>query len=248
MRRRLAGCAGTAGLLLALAAAVALGGCGSGDPTAYVTCVDSTHSTVGVRHAYKPELMTIAEEAAEDQGDLYVDACGSNATGTVRWRLTKELRTEQDLSGVLLENWAASQAKKLKGEFSDLLATTSPDPGTPLGKILGVIARKCAADPGPCKAYILTDASWWDNGLKVYDGVPAQEERDYLKTFGPLVRGLDGASVYFVGVGLGTDLGEQRLHEARKVAEALVKAGGGTVAYWDVSLGEEEEEHHGQAG
>jgi hypothetical protein len=228
-------------LSAALLTAVGLSACG-GDPTAHVACVDSTYSTEDVRQGYEPELVTIAERAAEDQGHLYVDACGANATGTVDWTVKKEFETSQDLSGLLLEKWADREAEKLEPEFREVLGKTSSHSGTPLGKILGVIARKCESDPGPCDAYVLTDASWWDNRLKVYDGVTPQEEREYLKTFGPLVQGLKGAKVYFLGVGQGTDLGEQRLHEAREVAEALVEAGGGEVVFWDVGFEAEEEE------
>lgn len=242
MRDRIVTAAGGAAALAAAALlALALVGCG-GDTVARVVCVDSSRSTIDVRKDYKPELITIAEQAAEDQGELYVDACGSNATGTVRWAVRSEFETEQDLSGVLLTGWAGKEAGKLEPDFDTLLGKTSEDPGTPLGKIFGVMARKCEADPGPCDVYVLTDASWWDNLLKAYDGVTPQEEKRYLDKFGPLVEGLDGAKVSFVGVGLGTDMGEQRLDEARKVAEALVEAGGGEVVFWDVSLGAEESE------
>lgn len=243
MSGRIGGRRGAALSVALLIAASALSGCGGGgEPTTFVACVDSTHSTVEVRPHYRPELLTIAEKAAEAQGNLYVDACGSNATGTVDWTVTKEFQTEQDLSGVVLRQWATSQAKDLEGDLNDVLTKTSPDPGTPLGEILGVIARKCEADPGPCEAYVLTDASWWDKRLKVYNGVTPKEKQDYVAAYGPLVKGLDGASVSFVGVGLGTDLGEEGLNEAREVAEALVEAGGGKVVYWDVSLSADEDD------
>jgi hypothetical protein len=224
------------------ALALVMGGCGSGGTgsaarTSFVVCVDSTYSTANIRAHYLPDLLAVEARAAMDGARTYVDACGSNATGTVDWKIEKDMATRETLEGALREEAAASHAKKLEPELDSILAETSQGPGTPLGKILAVMARQCEVDPGPCRAFVLTDAAWDDGLMKAWDGVSATEEQHYLARFGHLVGGLRGVDVYFSGVGLGTHMGEQHLHEARRVAKALVKAGGGKVVSWDVNLG-----------
>jgi hypothetical protein len=224
--------------VLLCAATIGLGACGgSSDLTAFIVCVDSTQSTEEVRDEYMPDLISVAEAAVRKGGRLYVDACGYNATGTVKWPIREVLKPHGELDEALEKEAAAHRARELEPEFTTVLEENSPHPGTPLAKILGVIARQCAVDPGPCEAYVLTDGVWWDKLLRISDGVTESEEERYVKTFGPLLGGLNGAKVYFAGVGLGTEVGEQRLSEARRVAEALVEAGGGKVVNWDVNLG-----------
>lgn len=230
-----------AAALLAALFAVGFTGCfGCGEDaelTTYVVCVDSTHSTDEVRSDYMPDLVAVAERGVLNGAHLYADACGSNATGTVQWRVDKVLRPRQALTGILKEKSAATRAKKMRQEFEEVLSRNSPHAGTPLAKILGVVARECAANSGPCEAFILTDAVWWDDLLRVPNGVSSDEEQAYVERFAPLLDGLDGAKVSFAGVGLGTEVvGEQRLAEARDVAEALVEAAGGEVVFWDVKL------------
>jgi hypothetical protein len=227
--------------LFAALLVLGLAGCfGSGENdelTTYVVCVDSTHSTDEVRSDYMPDLVAVAERGVMTGAHLYADACGSNATGTVQWRIDKVLRPRQALTGILKEKSATTRAEKMRQEFEAVLAKNSPHAGTPLAKILGVVARECAANSGPCEAFVLTDGVWWDNLLRITDGVTPDEEQAYVERFAPLLDGLKGAKVSFAGVGLGTEvIGEQRLAEAQKVAEALVKAAGGRVVFWDVKL------------
>lgn len=231
-----------AALTAALALFVcALAGCGGGSDAGrmtYVICVDSTYSTDDVRPEYMQTLLAIAERGVDEGVHIYADACGSNATGTVKWPVDKDLELHQDYDGIMKSEVIASKAKKMEPEFEEnVIDRTSPEPGTPLGEMLAVIARQCKVDPGPCEAYVLTDAAWDDPWLSIRDGIDKQEKKSYLARYVPLLAGLKDVPVYFGGVGHGTKLGEQRLAEAEDIAKTLIKDAGGTLVVWDVNLG-----------
>jgi hypothetical protein len=224
-----------------LLSALVLSACGGGDhaqsdAASRIVCVDSTFSTDAVRARYLPGIEEVAREAANAHAPFYAAACGANATGTVDWPVHKVFASRAIYSGELAAQYADSQVKKIIPRLKRLVETSSPQPGTPLGQMLAVAARQCAAVGGGCSVFVFTDGGWADRLLRVRDGVTAAEQRRYVAAYAPRLRGLAGASVYFVGVGFGTSLGEARLHDAQRVATALVQKAGGQVKSWNVRL------------
>lgn len=210
------------------------GGSGSGAPR--IACVDSTDSTAGIRAGYLPGLEAVALAAAEDEAPFYAAACGANATGTVNWPVHKEFEIDGALSGDLAIESAKHSIKQLTPRLRRITRIASKRSGTPLGEMLAVAARQCAAVGGGCEVFLFTDGEWADRLLRVRYGVTRAEQQRYIATYAPRVRGLAGATVRFVGVGYGTSLGEVRLAAAEHVATVLVRAGGGKVGAWSTHL------------
>jgi hypothetical protein len=231
-------------LLAAVAVIAILGvaGCGGGGDSsaapATLVCVDSTHSTSKVRASYLPDLKSLASRAASEAGPFYVASCGSNATGTVRWPIHQQFARDSFLSGELAAEQAESEAKRATPQLERLVEVTSSKPGTPLGEMLSVAAGQCEAANRKCKVYIFTDGEWADGLLRVRGGVDTKERERYLHEYVPRLGGLAGASVWFVGVGYGTQMGALRLGEAEEVARLLVEEAGGRFEGWSVRLTE----------
>jgi hypothetical protein len=235
MRRRYALAIAIAGLVT-----LALTACGSGghagNPSAWIACVDDTISTDGLRTSYLPGLEDIAEDAATEEGQFFASDCGANATGTARWPIHKRFEVEEGFDGELAAEAIESQARHLTPRLEQLTTASSTHSGTPLGQMLAVAARQCAAAGGHCHLVMFTDGGWADHLLRVKDGVTTAERRRYLTTYAPRLHGLVGASVVFAGVGAGTHLGEPRLGKAKRIATELVERAGGHVVSWNVRL------------
>jgi hypothetical protein len=119
--------------------------------------------------------------------------------------------------------------------IKDLLQVQSHD-GTPIGEMLAVTARQCEQAGGDCAIYIFTDGEWADKLLRVSDGISKEEREDYLDVYVDRLSGLSGSTVNFVGVGLGTRMGEVHLDEAHQIVSELVEKSGGTMGFWTTRL------------
>lgn len=226
-----------AGVTAALVALVALLGIAEDDgpgTTPVLVCIDSTASTDGVRRSYRPDVMRVAREAADDRALFYLAACGANATGKVNWPVRGRLGGE--LSGGLGAEQVEKELAQVSERFGRLAGATSTQGGTPFGEMLAVAARQCEQLGAPCDIYLFTDGEWADGLLRVKDGVSRRERATYLRTYLPQIADLAGTEVNFVGVGFGTAIGEVRLGEARDIAAALVQAATGEMGTWTVSL------------
>lgn len=232
------------GAVASLAVVVLLLGLAEGSPPnngrPVIVCVDSTVSTDGVRASYRPDLKTVIRRAALHQARFYAASCGANATGSVDWPIHRTFTSS--FGGDLAREQADHQVNvTVKGSkhsegLDELLATSSKQPGTPLGEMLAVVARQCEQVGGNCSIYLFTDGEWAGKHLKVSDGVSETERRDYLKTYVPQLTDLSGSQVNFVGVGYGTSMGEVRLGEAREIAAELVQGAGGEMGIWTTRL------------
>ena len=108
------------------------------------------------------------------------------------WPVHKIFAARAIYSGELAAQYADSQVKGIVPRLERLVKTSSPQPGTPLGEMLAVAARQCAAVGGRCLLYVFTDGGWADRLLRVRDGVTATEQRRYVAAYAPRLRGLAG--------------------------------------------------------
>lgn len=214
------------------------------DAEPVIVCVDSTVSTEGVRTGYLSDLEAVARQAAIRQARLYAAACGANATGTVGWPVERKFESSYEVGSEKAEEQAGNEAKEVtKGNeakeekgLEDLVETSSTRNGTPLGEMLAVAARQCGQAGGDCIVYLFTDGEWADGELKVSDGVTREERKGFLDTYVPKLTGFAGSEVNFIGVGLGTKIGEVHLNEAREVAAELVQGAGAEMGSWATRL------------
>jgi hypothetical protein len=212
----------------------------SGKAAPVLVCIDSTVSTDDVRGKYAVDLEAVARRAAYRQAHFYAAACGANATGEVDWPVHRKFRstyTSDALSKEQLEHQADQviEGTQTREGVSDLLEVVSHD-GTPVGEMLAVTARQCEQAGGSCAIYLFTDGEWADGLLRIRDEVSEQERKRYLETYVPRLSGLEGSTVNFVGVGLGTVVGELRLAEAKEIAEELIEEAGGKMGFWTTRL------------
>ena len=230
-------------VLIALALMLLLIGNGSdGGPHSgpVLICIDSTVSTDDVRGKYEQDIKEVVRRAALHQAHFYAAACGANATGEVDWPVSR--RFEGTYSGKSLnEEQLEHKAEQVmfgtsKSEgIKDLLEVESHD-GTPIGEMLAVTGRQCEQAGGDCAIYLFTDGEWADELLRVRDGISEGERKGYLDVYVDRLSGLSGSTVNFVGVGLGTQIGEVRLDEAHTIVTELVEKAGGTVGFWTTRL------------
>lgn len=205
-----------------------------------LVCIDSTVSTDDVRDKYEVDLETVVQRAAVHRANFYAAACGANSTGEVNWPVHKRFASDYSSESLAREQ-LEHQADEVKEGTAhsegtdDLLDTVSHD-GTPLGEMLAVTARQCEQAGGECAIYLFTDGEWADGLLRIRDGVSERERRRYLEAYEEKLGGLRGSTVNFVGVGLGTVVGEVRLDEARAIAADLIEAAGGEPGFWTARL------------
>lgn len=216
------------------------GGEGGTHSEPVLICIDSTTSTDKVRPKYEQDINDVVRRAALHQAHFYAAACGANATGEVDWPVSK--RFEGTYSGKSLnEEQLEHKAEQVmlgtsRSEgIKDLLEEESHD-GTPIGEMLAVTARQCKQAGGGCAIYLFTDGEWADGLLRVRDGISKEERERYLKVYAHRLSGLSGSTVNFVGVGLGTHMGEVRLDEAHSIVTELVEEAGGTMGFWTTRL------------
>jgi hypothetical protein len=208
-----------------------------------LVCIDSTVSTDDVRAKYQVDAESIVRQAARNQNHLYAAACGANATGNVDWPVEERFRTtysseilsKQELNHQVREVINGPEEDAQEQGIVDLLAVVSKET-TPIAEMLAVTARQCEQAGGECQIYMFTDGEWADGLMRIKDGVSRHERRRYLQVYVPRLRGFAGSTVNFVGVGLGTEVGEVRLDEARSVASELVEQAGGRMGHWTTRL------------
>ncbi|HEX6455333.1 MAG TPA: hypothetical protein VF009_02295 [Solirubrobacterales bacterium] len=211
------------------------------DSRPVLVCVDSTLSTDGVREKYESDLEKVVRRSAMRQDTLYAAACGANATGEVDWPIQKTFRKNYSDERFGREELEQQAAEVIEGNGSeegvvDLLDSRSHE-GTPIGEMLAVTARQCAQARGSCEIYVFTDGEWADSLLRIRGGISDTERRNYLREYDrKKLAGLGGSTVNFIGVGLGTEIGELRLDEARELAKELVEQAGGTMGSWSTRL------------
>lgn len=242
-RERATGAAAIAVALLVMAAIVFLPGTEpAAEPPAHsqevLICVDSTESTDGVREKYRVDLEKVVHRAALRQDHLLAAACGANATGEVDWPVGRWFRAEYSNPRFAKEELESQGEVVIDGNeekegIVDLLEVDSKET-TPMGEMLAVMARQC--DGAGCQIYFFTDGEWADRLLRVKDGISETERERYLEAYGDKLDGLAGSTVNFIGVGLGTNIGEVELAEAKSVAEELVEEGGGEMGLWRTRL------------
>lgn len=233
---------------LAVAAIVFIpGGSGGVDlPPAepVLVCIDSTKSTDDVRRKYMSDTELLVRRTASRQDRLLVAACGANATGEVDWPVKRRFKMTYP-SEVLARQQLQHQVREVidgRGEgeerkigIVDLIESVSKET-TPVGEMLAVAARQCEHERGGCQIYMFTDGEWADELLRIKDGITDREIARYLRSYVPRLGGLSGSTVNFVGVGLGTQVGELRLDEARSIASELIEEAGGKVGFWTTRL------------
>ncbi len=231
-------------VVLALVGLFFLIGLGEDDSKSHagpvLMCIDSTVSTDDVRDKYKTDADTLVSRAAHKEAHFYAAACGANATGEVDWPVSKWFRGTYSSDALNREQLNHQADEVMEGTLAkegiaDLLEVESHD-GTPLGEMLAVTARQCEQAGGHCAIYLFTDGEWADGLLHVRDGVSKQDRERYLETYVPRLGGLEGSTVNFVGVGLGTSIGEVSLDEAKTVAQDLVEGAGGKMGFWTTRL------------
>lgn len=202
-----------------------------------LVCIDSTESTDDVRDKYQVDLEKVVRQAAFHQDHLLAAACGANATGEVDWPVGRFFRAtySEDFANQELEKQAdiVIDGNEEKEGIVDLLEIDSKET-TPMGEMLAVTARQC--DGGGCQIYFFTDGEWADDLLRVKDGVSDEERERYVDAYADRLEGLEGSTVHFIGVGLGTVIGEVALDEAKSVAKELVEEAGGEMGYWKTRL------------
>jgi hypothetical protein len=208
-------------------------------PTTLI-CIDSTVSTDDVRSKYEVDLGVVVQRAAVHRAQFYAAACGANATGEVNWPVHKRFHDSYSSDALSREQLEHQADDVMEGTadsvgIDDLLEVTSHD-GTPLGEMLAVTARQCEQAGGSCAIFLFTDGEWADGLLRVRDGVSEQERREYLAKYKHKLDGLQGSTVNFVGVGLGTKIGELRLAEARSIAGDLIEEASGELGFWTARL------------
>ena len=203
-----------------------------------LVCIDSTKSTDGVRGKYQIDLEKVVRQAAFHQDHLLAAACGANATGEVDWHVGRWFRASYSSDRFAKEELEDQADTVIDGNeekegIVDLLEIDSKET-TPMGEMLAVTARQC--DGEGCQIYFFTDGEWADDLLRVKDGVSDEERERYVDTYVPRLSDLAGSTVHFIGVGLGTEMGEVRLDEAKSVAKELVEDAGGQMGYWKTRL------------
>ena len=204
-----------------------------------LVCVDSTESTDDVRNKYQVDLEKVVRRAAFRQDHLLAAACGANATGEVYWPVGRWFRTTYSNDRFAKEELESQAEIVIEGTdekegIVDLLDIDSKET-TPMGEMLAVTARQCDGDG--CQIYFFTDGEWADHLLRVKGGISDSERKRYLKTYDvDRLGGLEGSTVNFIGVGLGTEIGEVALDEARSVAMELVEEAGGKMGLWKTRL------------
>jgi hypothetical protein len=203
-----------------------------------LVCIDSTESTDDVRDKYQVDLEKVARQAAFRQDHLLAAACGANATGEVDWPVGRWFTTTYSSDRFAREELESQAETVIEGNdekegIVDLLEIESKET-TPIGEMLAVTARQCDGDD--CQIYLFTDGEWADHILRVKEGISDTEKKDYIKTYGDKLGGLEGSTVNFIGVGLGTKIGEVALEEAKLVAMELVEGGGGEMGRWKTRL------------
>lgn len=201
-------------------------------------CIDSTESTDDVRDKYQVDLEKVVQQAAFRQDHLLAAACGPNATGNVDWPVGRWFRTSYSKDSFAKEELEDQADGVINGNdekegIVDLLDVVSSET-TPFGEMLAVTARQCAGDG--CQIYFFTDGEWADHLLRIKGGISEDERSQYVEAYVPRLSGLEGSTVHFVGVGLGTKIGELRLDEARSVSAELVEKAGGEMGYWKARL------------
>lgn len=201
-------------------------------------CVDSTASTDDVRDEYQVDLERVVQQAAFHQDRLRAAACGANATGEVNWPVGRWFRatySNDRFAKEELEDQAETviEGNEEKEGIVDLLQVSSKET-TPMGEMLAVTARQC--DDEGCQIYFFTDGEWADGQLRVKEGISDEERENYLYTYADRLEGLKGSTVHFIGVGLGTVIGEVALDEAKLIARELVEEAGGEMGYWKARL------------
>lgn len=203
---------------------------------AVVVCIDSTHSTKGVRDSYLRDIETVVEEAADRRAKFYAAACGENATGSVNWPVRQEFAIDSYSKALEKEALQNLQAEAMNGVRKEI-KKTSPEGGTPMAEMLAVAAGKCEQAGGGCPIYMFTDGEWADSILHIpREPVSDAQEDEYVRTYAGEIGDLSGAVVHFIGVGYGTKVGLVRINEGREVAERLIRAANGKMGDWDVSL------------
>jgi hypothetical protein len=201
-----------------------------------VVCVDSTLSTEDVREDYLPDLEEVAKAAAGRQASFYAAGCGKNATGDVNWPVHQRF-DPGSYEGELGDDVTKGQLEEVNQGLDEIVNEKSRRDGTPLGEMLAVAARQCDQAGGECAIYLFTDGEWADDILHLpREGISKAAADRYLDTYEGQIGDLSGTVVHFVGVGYGTEIGEIRLNEARKIAADLIEAAEGEMGTWAVRL------------
>jgi hypothetical protein len=222
------------GLIVLLGGGILIATSVDGSPSRGVAiiCIDSSGSTKSVRASYLPDLKQVVLQAASRKQQLYVANCGSNATGQVNWPVHREFGPSRKADpGRILAHREAEEV--FSGGIAELVEAGPEARGTSLGEMLAVMARQCGQAGGSCELYLFTDGEWNDSQIRLRDGLSDGELRNYLTTY---QMDLAGSQVNFVGVGLGTSIGEVRLGEAREIASQLVERAGGEMGAWTTRL------------
>jgi len=202
-----------------------------------LVCIDSTESTDDVRDKYQMDLEKVVRQAAFRQDHLLAAACGANATGEVYWPVGRWFRATYSNDRFAKEELERQAEIVIDGNdekegIIDLLDIDSKET-TPVGEMLAVTARQCDGDG--CQVYFFTDGEWADHLLRVKGGISRSERKRY-RIYADKLGGLDGSTVNFIGVGLGTEIGEVALDEAKSVAGELIEGASGEIGYWKTRL------------
>lgn len=223
--------------LLAVGVAIATRADSAPSRDVVIVCIDSSASTADAREAYLADLKGLLLRAAFAEKRFYAADCGANVTGEVSWPVRRQFGGGEDYDSALARMMATREAEEVFfGGIEPLVRATADIGRLSLGEALAVMARQCRQAGGNCALYLFTDGEWNDALVRLRDGIGPKEERRYLRAHLPQLQDLRGSQVNFVGVGLGTSIGEPRLYEARELAEHLVERAGGTMYTWTARL------------
>lgn len=103
--------------------------------------------------------------------------------------------------------------------------------GSPLLSVLAQcadeLARAVAPENAERRVVIYTDGAIIGDGLDARDGITDDQMQAAVAKFGPLLHGLRGAKVWFVGVGSGTTITPETLRVIKTMMAMVISRGGG---------------------
>jgi len=209
----------------------------------HVLLVDVSPSTSNARAAYLPDMLAFGAAAVHDRASLYADAWDGRPLASIGWKVQEDYGFPQyEGESHRLKRALARANEALEGELRPLLTVAPEVPGSPLLSALESVATLRASDryrdQRGLKVLVATDAMIIGDDLDARDPIPDDARERMTRQWQKKLAPLRGAEVYFVGVGLGSELPPQRLSECHDVVDAVLTAVGAHLKSWGPRLGE----------
>lgn len=177
--------------------------------------------------SFVPDMVTIAQDSAQQQRTLWAGCFDGAPLRTLRWSIKVDFASvppELATSAEVVERVNAARATGLGRRFKKMITTT---PTRVAGSGLLEALELASQTPNVGRVFLFTDAQSNEvDGLRLATASPAQLRATVRRWRARLGGGLDGVTVAMIGVGLDTGTSKAVRNAEQLFGELITEAGG----------------------